>query len=263
MTDFKLILLERHEDRQIAVLTLNRAEVHNALNADIRYELNHALDLVAEDDAIGALVLTGAGLKSFSVGADLKSPESNHSVTDFGKYLPGKRQKGEWYDKLIAYPKGVVSAVNGYCAGSGLQLAMAADVLVASTNATFWLPQTGLGLAPHVPTLVRMARAMGQQRVMQMALTGRRLKAEDAHRYGLVLDVVAPEQLLAVACDLAADIAKQPRLSVQVTKESFLQGMELSWEQLVRVDAWKEFCIYQNDTRKATHQAFVDRSTSG
>ena len=113
-------------------------------------------------------------------------------MTDFAQYLPGKRRKGEWYDKLIEFRKGVVSAINGYCAGSGLQLAMAADVLVASTNATFWLPQTGLGLAPHVPTLVRMARAMGQQRVMHMALTGRRLDAETAQRYGLVLDVVRP-----------------------------------------------------------------------
>src|SRR5665213_321133 len=255
MSNFKLIVLERDEERRIAVLTLNRPEVHNALNADIRYELNEALDLVADDDALGALVLTGAGLKSFSVGADLKSPESNHSVTDFAQYLPGKRQKGQWYDKLIAYPKGVVSAVNGYCAGSGVQLAMAADVMVASTNATFWLPQTGLGLAPHVPTLVRMARAMGQQRVMHMALTGRRLNAEMAHRYGLVLDVVSPERLIDVAKDVASDIAKSPTLSIQVTKESFLQGMELSWEQVVRVDAWKEFCIYQTEARKVSHKA--------
>ena len=263
MTDFKLIVLERHEDRGVAVLTLNRPEVHNALNAEIRYELNEALERIAADDAIGALVLTGAGSKSFSVGADLKSPESNHSVSDFAQYLPGKRHKGEWYDRLIEYPKGVVSAVNGYCAGSGLQLAMAADVLVASTNATFWMPQAGLGLAPHVPTMVRMARFMGQQRVMHMALTGRRLNAETALRYGLVSEVVEPDHLLETAKDIAADIAKVPRLSIQVTKESFLQGMELAWEQLTRVDAWKEFCMYQNDARKASHQAFAERSTRG
>lgn len=262
MDSFKLIQVTRDDARRVAVLTLNRPEVHNALNADIRYELDAALDAIAADDAIGALVVTGAGAKSFSVGADLKSPESNHSVSDFGRYLPGKRQKGQWYDKLIYYPKGVVSAVNGYCAGSGLQLAMAADVLVASTNATFWLPQCGLGLAPHVPTLVRMARFMGQQRVMHMALTGRRMNAETALRYGLVMDVVAPERLLEAATDVAAEMAKVPQLSIQVTKESFLQGMELAWEQLTRVDAWKEFCMYQNETRKATHQAFAERSTA-
>lgn len=259
---FELITLERDDARRVAVLTLNRPDVHNALNADIRYELSQALDEIAADDGIGALVLTGAGTKAFSVGADLKNPESNHSVSDFARYLPGKRKKGEWYDTLITFPKGVVSAVNGYCAGSGLQLAMAADMLVASTNATFWLPQSGLGLAPHVPTLVRLARCMGQQRVLHMALTGQRIDAQTALRYGLVLDVVSPDCLLDAAKDIAAQIARVPALSVQVTKESFLQGMELSWEQLTRVDAWKEFCMYQNDARKATHQAFVDRSAT-
>jgi crotonobetainyl-CoA hydratase/dehydration protein DpgD len=263
MTDFSLIRVERDEARRVAVVTLDRPDVHNALNADIRYELAAAFDEIAADERIGALVLTGAGAKSFSVGADLKNPESNHSVTDFARYMPGKRQKGAWYDTLIAYPKGVVSAVNGYCAGSGLQLAMAADILVASPNATFWLPQTGLGLAPHVPTLVRMARSMGQQRVMQMALTGRRLDAESALRYGLISDVVAQESLVATAIDLAAAIAAKPALSIQVTKESFLQGMELAWEQLTRVDAWKEFCMYQNDARRASHDAFAGRSARG
>jgi enoyl-CoA hydratase/carnithine racemase len=150
--------------------------------------------------------------------------------------------------------------VNGYCAGSGLQLAMTADVLVASTQASFWLPQAGLGLAPHVPTLDRMARSIGQQRVMQMALTGRRMDAETALRCGLVCDVVAPDRLLEAAKDIAAAIAKVPALSVQVTKESFLQGLELSWDQLTRVDEWKEFCMYQNDARRASHEAFVERS---
>ena len=103
-----------------------------------------------------------------------------------------------------------MSAVNGYCAGSGLQLATTADVLVASTNATFWLPQAGLGLAPHVPTLVRMARSIGQQRVMQMALTGRRMDAETALQTGLVSEVTTPERLLEAATALAADIAKTP-----------------------------------------------------
>jgi enoyl-CoA hydratase/carnithine racemase len=260
VTKFALIKLDLLPERQIAVITLNRPEVHNALNADIRYELEEALDIVAKDNAIGALVLTGAGLKSFSVGADLKHPESNHSVTDFAKYLPGKRLKGEWYDTLISYPKGVVSAVNGYCAGSGLQLALAADMLVASSNASFWLPQVGLGLAPHVGTMVRMARSIGQQRVLEMALTGRRLNADAALRFGLVCDVVAPEALLEVAQTLAADIAKAPRLSIQVAKESFLQGLELSWEQLVRVDAWKEFCIYQTEARQIKHAQFAAKS---
>ena len=261
MNPYALIQLDRHVDRRVAVLTLNRPEVHNALNAEIRYELDHALDAMRADDDIGALVITGAGTKAFSTGADLKSPESNHSVSDFARYLPGKRMKGEWYEKLVAFPKGVVSAVNGYCAGSGLQMAVAADVLIASTNAKFWLPQAGLGLAPHVGTLVRMARSMGQQRVLQMALTGRRLDADAALRFGLVCEVVSPEALVTTAIEMAAEMAKAPRLSIQVTKESFLQGLELSWEQLSRVDAWKEFCMYQNDARRASHEAFANRSS--
>ena len=261
MQQVKFDEIDFHVDRNtgVAVLTLNRSEVHNALNATIRYEMNKAVELVAVDEDIRALVLTGSGTKSFSVGADLKSPDSNHSVSEFDKYVAGKSHKTEWYDALCHYPKAVISAVNGYCAGSGLQLALTADIMIGSQTATFWVPQVSLGLAPHVGTMIKLARMIGQQRMLEMILTGRRIDAQEALRFGLLSEVVDQGELVARARAIAARIAQQPPLAVRITKEAYFQGIELTWEQAMRVDGWKEFCMWQTTDRRQRHQDFADR----
>jgi enoyl-CoA hydratase len=255
---YSSLLLEKRSDG-VAILTLNRPDVHNALNVEIRFELSDAFDALATDDSIGAVVLTGAGSKSFSVGADLKNPDTNHSASDFTAYLKGKRKKGEWYDRLVAFPKGVISAVNGYCAGSGLSMAIAADMVVASENATFWMPQVSLGILPHNGTLIRLARCMTSQRLMEFALTGRRYTAAEAQRHGMVMEVTPTGTLLQRATELAQAIAKQPKLSVELTKEAFAQCLELTWDQAMRIDPWKEFGIFQTVDRKNRHEEFAAR----
>lgn len=262
-TDYDEITLDLDHSVGVAVLTLNRPEVHNALNASIRLEITDAVRRVAEDPDIGALVLTGAGEKAFSVGADLKSPDSNHSVEEFDTYLEGSARKGGWYSTLCKYPKAVISAVNGYCAGSGLQLALTADIFVGTATSRFWIPQVGLGLAPHVGTLIKLSRIIGQQRMLNTVLTGRRMTAEQALQWGLLSEIVEPDQLLARAKEIGAEIAAQPRTAVQITKQSYFQGLDLSWDQAMQVDQWKEFCMWQTSDRRERHAAFVEKSATG
>lgn len=254
------ISLEFDRESGVAVLALDRPEVHNALNASIRLEMTDAIQRSADDDAIGTLVLTGSGDRAFSVGADIKSPGSDHSTEDFNTYLEGKARTGGWYSLLCHYPKAIISATNGYVAGSGLQLALTGDVLIATTSSKFWIPQVSLGLAPHVGSMIKLARMIGQQRMLEMVLTGRRLGAEEALRIGLVSDVVEPDKLLDRAKEIGSVIAAQPRLAVQMTKESYFQGIDLTWDQAMRVDQWKEFGMWQTEDRKDRHAEFTNRT---
>lgn len=259
---YQEIELELDYDVGVATLRLNRPSVHNALNASIRLELNDAVARVADDDDIGALVLTGKGGRAFSVGADIKSPGSDHSASEFDEYLKGVREKQRWYDILCHYPKGVIAATNGYTAGSGLQLALTADILIGTETSQFWIPQIGLGLAPHVGSMVKLARIIGQQRMLEMVLTGRRLSADEALRFGLLSQIVPADELESRAKEIGARIAAQPRLAVQIAKESYFQALDISWDQAMRVDRWKEFSMWQTEDRRARHAAFKERATN-
>lgn len=251
---FQEIILEKDHGNGVAVLTLNRPQYHNALNGSIRMELIRAVEDVAEDDAIGALVLIGAGERAFSVGADLRDPTTDHSVSDFTKYMSGRRRRQRWYDLLCHYPKGIVTATNGYVAGSGLQLALTGDILIGTPSSEFWVPQVALGLAPHVGTLVKLARIMGQQRMLSMILTGRRLPSTDAETWGLLSEVVPLGELRTRAVAIAARIAAQPRLSIQMTKESYFRAIDVPWDQAMSFDELKSFGMFQTTDRHDRHQ---------
>jgi enoyl-CoA hydratase len=244
-------------DSGVAIITLNRPAVHNALNERIRLELTEAVEHCATDEAVGAIILTGAGPKAFCVGADLKSAETNHSTTDFAKYLSDQARTGGWYRTLNRFPKPVVGAINGYAAGSGLQLALTADILLGSTAASFWIPQVSLGLAPHVGTLVRLARIIGQQRAMRMALTGQRLSAEQAHDWGLLSGLTSPNDLMPQAVSLAEELARQPALAIRMAKESYLQAIDMTWDQAMAYDQIKSFSMWQTADRAERHAAFA------
>lgn len=258
--DYEDILLDFDYDTGVALLTLNRSHRLNALNGNIRVEMTDAVQRVLDDDDIGALILTGAGDRSFSVGADIKDPSSNHSVEDFNVYMDGQRQKGGWYRLLHNCRKGVVAAVNGYCAGSGVQLALTADVLVGTPSTQFWIPQVGLGLAPHVGSLVKLARILGQQRMLALVLTGERLSAEEAHRVGLLWDVVESDSLVDRAKEIAAKIAGQPRLAVELAKTSYYEAIDMTWDQAMLLDKFKQFGMWQTEERRQRHAAFVEKS---
>ena len=255
--DYREISLDIDTTKGVALLRLERPAVHNALNGSIRVEMTGAVQRVAAMDEIGALVLHGAGDLAFSVGADLKDPDSDHSVSEFDKYVAGLERKQGWYELLSHYPKAVIAATNGYVAGSGLQLALTADILVATPTSQFWIPQLGLGLAPHVGSLVKLARIIGQQRMLEMVLTGRRIGAEEALRIGLVSAIVSQDELLDHSKDVAAKIAAQSRLAVRVMKESYFRAIDMAWDDAMMMDDWKAFCMFQTSDRREGHDAFL------
>lgn len=202
-------------DGHVAVVTLNRPERLNALDAEHYKALSEAWISVRDDAEIWAAVVTGSGDRSFSVGADLKSfiPD----VPELGEF--SLTQRDQLLNRGLEVWKPIVAAVNGYCLGGGLTLLLATDVRVAAEHSTFGLPEVKRGVIPANGGTQRLVRQIPFARAMEMLLTGESIDAATALEWGLVNRVVAKEDLLDVAIDYARRIAANAPLATQAAKE--------------------------------------------
>lgn len=218
----------------VAVLTINRPEALNALSVDALRELrSHLLELRDRDD-LRVGIVTGEGPRAFCTGADLKgtltSPATypqalfhgTEQSADLGIYL----RLMDLTDLNLWKP--LVAAVNGYCLGGGLELALQCDLRLSSSNATFGLPEAKVGSIPGTSGLHRLLKAVPSAHAMQMAMTGGRIDAAEAHRIGLVTQVLPPEGLQDAAIALALAIADNAPLAIQAIKKLSKQTSHLS-----------------------------------
>lgn len=249
---------------RVAVVTLDRPQVLNALNDTIRLEMNEAFSDAQRDKSVGCLVITGRGTRAFSVGADLKNKVTDHSVDSFEEYLDvNMGALGRWFGTLNGITKPVLGAINGLAAGSGLQVAMSCDVMIGSEHAEFWIPQITLGLSASVSTIVRLARCMGKNRTMEFVLSGRRVKAAELREVGLLSEVLPADQLMPRALEIAEQYAKLPPYAVWMFKEAFYSGLEQPLAQAMLTDRYRQFALFQTDDRRKASQAFLDRKRPG
>ena len=185
----------------VATITLNRPRQMNALSAELRRRLVAALDGLAGDDSVRAVIVTGAGEKAFTAGVDLKELETAPLTTgELGPDAPMHRA-------IRNLGKPTIAAVNGFAITGGMELAINCDILVASTNARFADTHARVGIVPGWGLSQKLSRMIGISRAKELAFTGNFLDAATAHSWGLVNHVVAPEELLPLARKLAADMA--------------------------------------------------------
>lgn len=223
------VLLESYAS--VAVVTLNRPEVHNAVDEAMRVQFAAVMAQAAADPAIGVVVITGAGLRAFSAGLDLREFAATPlSVT------ARRRQRRARANPLVDFAKPVIAAVNGVAVGFGLELVLQCDIVVAAANATFALAEVRRGLIPGGGGTQRLARRIGQGRAMEMILTGRTIDAELALRYGLLEYVVPAEELMARARALAHEILANAPAGVQLAREAVRRGIELSLADGLRLE---------------------------
>lgn len=223
------VRLDRHDG--VAVVTLDRPEVHNAFDERMREQLADAMAQAAADPAMGVVVITGAGPRAFSAGMDLREfAETPMSVT------ARRRQRRARAAPLADFPKPVIAAVNGVAIGFGLELALQCDILIAAANASFALAEVRRGIIPGAGGTQRLARRIGQGRAMEMILTGRTVDAEMALRYGLVEHVVPAAELMARADALARDILANAPVAVQLAREAVRRGIELPLADGLRLE---------------------------
>lgn len=208
MSETSIVLEERHD--RVVLLTLNRPEKHNALNAELSGALDAALLRAQEDPDVRVIVLTGAGDKSFCAGADmleLSGIEKAQAVPVPGAMDPNRR--------ILECPLPIIAAINGYCYGGGARLAISADIRLASTTATFRLPGAEYGLAVAAATLPRL---VGSAKAKELIFTARKVEAQEALDLGLVNSLHAPAELLPAALDMAHTIARHSPGAVRESK---------------------------------------------
>jgi enoyl-CoA hydratase/3-hydroxyacyl-CoA dehydrogenase len=236
----------------IAWVTLNRPEVLNALNSKLWREIYENLDRAEKSRAVRAVVITGAG-RAFCAGDDikevfsLKTPEEAKTFfLDFAAPV---------ITKIVSLPKPVIAAVNGLAYGGGCEIAMLCDLVVASQNATFAVPEALIGAIPPVAAVIG-AYVVGKLNVSKMMLTGEPITAEEAKRMGLVNEVVPPEELLQTAERLAKATMRAAPSAVRIIKK--LMSQQFDPKKLKR-SVEELIAIVQAEEGKEGHRAFVEK----
>jgi enoyl-CoA hydratase/carnithine racemase len=206
-------LVEVERRGAAAVVTLRRPEKLNALSTALEAAIGDALD--GEDVRAGACVVFTGGPRAFSAGADVGELRD----MDPGAILAYYRATGGVYERIARLRQPTVSAIAGYCLGGGFELALATDFRIAEANATFALPEVGIGILPSSGGTHRLVRLVGTARAKELILLGERFGAEEAHRLGLVTEIAAEGAGLARALELAERLAALPPLAVSLAKQ--------------------------------------------
>jgi len=208
--NFENIILEKKE--KIAVITINRPQSLNALNKPVFTELSMALDTIANDKEVRAVILTGSGEKAFVAGADIKE----FMDFDVAQAEALARDNQEMiFNKIENFNKPVIAAVNGFALGGGLELAMACHIRYSSDNAKLGLPEVTLGLIPGYGGTQRLPKLVGKGIANEMIFTAKMVSAQRAKEIGLVNEVYSQEELLAKTTELAETIAKNSPMAIE------------------------------------------------
>lgn len=242
-------------DNGVAVVTLNRPQVMNALNLQLREEIMALCTALDADPEVGVIVFTGAGDRAFCAGADLK--ERGQRTTE-AMYDERRFFRSRWISVIAGMAKPTIAAINGYCLGGGLEVALQCDLRIASDNARFGLPEVTLGFLPGGGGTQRLPRLIGLQKAKEMILTGRHIDAAEAERLGIVLRVVPRGELMPATMELARAIAKNPRIAVLQAKVALNASQEtmLSGGLQAENEAWLPCML--SDTWKAKLERFRD-----
>jgi 3-hydroxypropionyl-coenzyme A dehydratase len=284
MSTMKYIQLEPQGD--IAILRINRPEALNAMNLDVISELSKMIDIIAADEGIKAVVMTGAGERSFCAGADI-SYMVNIDPMQAEKYATSAQDVINKIDRL---EKPVIAAVNGFALGGGCELAMACDIRIASSNAKIGQPEVTIGIPPGWGGTQRLMRLVGPAKAKELIFTGKMITADEAYQIGLVNKVInlgsddkippeAPKadaakekeraseiaktlnrKLMDESIALAREIAKNSFTAVKVSKMLINRGMDTDLETGLRLEIYGWALCFAHEDRQKMMSAFLNKS---
>jgi enoyl-CoA hydratase len=250
---FDSLILAR--DGAVAVLTINRPAVLNALNAQTVDDLRRALLDLRHDEEVRAVVITGAGEKAFVAGADInelarQQPAAGRDLAVRGQHV---------FDIIEHLGKPVVAAINGFALGGGCELAMACTFRFAADNARLGQPEINLGLIPGYAGTQRLARLVGRDRAMELVLTGRHVSAAEALAMGLVTRVVPAASLMDEALAFAAELASKAPLAVRYAMDAINRGLDMPFEQACAYEASLFGLATATDDMREGTRAFLEK----
>ncbi|MEW5990172.1 MAG: enoyl-CoA hydratase-related protein [Chloroflexota bacterium] len=237
----------------VALVTLDRPSVLNALDFALIAELTDALESLDRDPACRAIVITGAGERAFAAGADIRELAVQTPAS-----LLGDDEFHRW-ERIKRIRTPLIAAVRGFALGGGCELAMTCDLLVAGEGAQFGQPEIKLGVMPGAGGTQRLTRAIGKARAMELVLTGRTMGAREAEAHGLVTRVVADGEVVATALELAATIAAMPPLAVIAAKEAVNRAEELGLEAGLEFERRSFYLLFASDDQREGMAAFTEK----
>ena len=246
------VLLEKKG--HIALLTLNRPEVLNALDDQMRIDLIAVLDEVERDDDIYVAVLTGAG-RAFLAGADIAE------MRDRGAFpsMISSEESSYIAMRLHNLKKPVIAAVNGFALGGGLEIALACDIRIASEKARFGLPEAGLGIMTGLGGAVRLPQTVGYAKALEMAATAKIMKAVEAEELGIVSYVYPPEEFLDKAMELAEQIAANAQIAVQQCKVAIRASQEVDIDAGCELEVSANAVCFATEDKLEGMTAFLEK----
>jgi enoyl-CoA hydratase len=247
----EVVLLER-PSAAIAVVRINRPEVRNALNLDVRQKMAAIFRGFVDDPSLRCVVLTG-NRESFAAGADILDMSQIDAVT---MYL---RHTERLWSAIADCPVPVIAAVNGFALGGGLELAMHADVIIAGRGARFGQPEVKVGIMPGAGGTQRLTRAVGKFRAMLLCLTGEIISADEAFSMGLTSIVTDDEDVLPRAMKLADLIAGMPPIAVAHIKELILIGPDAPLATALALERKAVQLLFATDDKREGMQAFLEK----
>jgi enoyl-CoA hydratase/carnithine racemase len=237
-------------------ISLNRPTAINAINDAIRMGVPAALAAMDDDDTIRVIVVQGNGPRGFCAGADIKENKPVEGPVAARRRL----SRSPWIESFDRVSKPVIASIHGYCFGGGLEIALACDLRIASADARFALPETGLGLIPGGGGTQRLPRLVGLPKALDMLITGDRIDAAEALRYGLITRIVADrDSLERETAELAKRIAARPAVATRYAKEAARASLNVSLRDGFRVERDLFSLLLSTEERLAAAAAFRNR----
>jgi enoyl-CoA hydratase/carnithine racemase len=220
------MVVEYKKEGRIAIITLNRPEVLNAINGELSHELNEAMKDFRDDSNLWVCIITGAGDKAFSAGADIRG------------FRPGPRETNIAGERVRADQiwKPFIAAIHGYCLGGGLELTLTCDIRIAADDARFGLPEIKVGVIPAGGGMSRLPRFIPRAKAAEILLMGQHIDAEEAYRIGLVNKVVPRDQLMTTAMKWAESICDAGPLQTRAVKEAMIRGYNMPLDDSLRLE---------------------------
>lgn len=255
-TDFsedEFDFLTYQRENGAAIISINRPDALNALNADLLYELSLALELAEADLSVNALIITGLG-RAFIAGADIVNLQK---LSDAFSGREASLAGQDLMNTIAALPFPTLAAINGFALGGGLELALACDLRIASKQAKLGLPEVSLGLIPGYGGTQRLSRLIGLGRALDLIYTGRHVDAEEAFQLGIVNRV--SEDALATAKELVNQILKNAPVALGLAKEAVIRGSDLSLSQGLEIEADLFGLVSTTEDMKEGTSAFLEK----
>ena len=249
---YETILLERRGG--VAFIRFNRPDKLNAMNSKMKDEIIAVLNELEENDAVRVVVFTGQGDKAFVAGADINEFKDRTALEQWDLY-----QQPFLYDALDQFPKPLIAMINGYCLGGGCELILACDIRIASEKAQLGQPEINIGIIPGGGGSQRLPRLVGYGKAMQLILTGDRISAQEAHRIGLVDEVVPHDQLESKTFEIATKIAEKSPIAVRFAKEAVKASLRMPLNEGLRYEQSLFSLIFTTEDKDEGVRAFLEK----